>query len=122
ILVGLPMKVLLGQLPVTALTPDSIALQPGAFIPLALPGTFTALDCDTGRGLTIMGKYALEQNIPNPFTPATSISYSVAARERVRLNLYDGTGTFVRTILDEVKEPGTYEFRLDAASLPSGVY
>src|SRR5205814_4482881 len=45
ILVGLPMKVLLGQLPVTALTPDSIALQPGAFIPLAIPGHFTAPDC-----------------------------------------------------------------------------
>jgi thermolysin len=71
--------------------------------------------------------YALNQfefvrNYPNPFNPATSIQYRVAQRGKVTIHIYDITGRLIRTLVNEVKNPGLYSIRFDASNLPSGIY
>ncbi|HEY3156410.1 MAG TPA: T9SS type A sorting domain-containing protein [Candidatus Eisenbacteria bacterium] len=54
---------------------------------------------------------ALSQNRPNPFNPETIISYSLAARGKVAIRIYDVSGRRVRTLVDAVKDPGVYQAR-----------
>jgi hypothetical protein len=66
--------------------------------------------------------YRLEQNYPNPFNPATSIRFSMPEAGWVSLNVYNLLGEKVAAIVDEFRNAGEHSLRLDAASLPSGVY
>ncbi len=73
--------------------------------------------------------YLLYQNYPNPFNPTTKIKYSiavgntnVASPANVTLRIYDVLGREVATLVNERKEPGTYEVLFDAANLTSGIY
>jgi len=42
----------------------------------------------------------LDQNFPNPFNPATTISFRLASPGPVRLRIFDVSGRLVRTLLD----------------------
>lgn len=71
--------------------------------------------------------YSLAQNYPNPFNPVTSIAYSLAARERVVIAVYDARGARVRTLVDRTQEPNRYIVTWDGKNdagkaLTSGVY
>ena len=66
--------------------------------------------------------YALEQNYPNPFNPTTLISYSVPERGNVSLVVYDLLGRQVASLVNQVKEPGSYKVNFNASNLPSGIY
>ena len=48
---------------------------------------------------------SLEQNVPNPFNPSTSISFVVPKSSRVVLAVYDVTGALVRRLIDEAVAP-----------------
>jgi photosystem II stability/assembly factor-like uncharacterized protein len=64
----------------------------------------------------------LKQNYPNPFNPATGIAFSVSAKVRASLKIYDMLGREVETLVEEVKSPGRYTVRWDAGKFASGVY
>lgn len=64
----------------------------------------------------------LEQNYPNPFNPATTITFTVAASERISLRVYDILGRSVATLVDEHLAPGSYTVRFDGSSLSAGLY
>ncbi|MBI2430182.1 MAG: T9SS type A sorting domain-containing protein [Ignavibacteriales bacterium] len=78
--------------------------------------------------------FDLKQNFPNPFNPVTTIQFtipSVGTHENASrvgttfqtfLRLYDVLGKEVATLVDEVKEPGTYSVRFDGSKLSSGIY
>ena len=66
--------------------------------------------------------YSLDQNFPNPFNPSTQISYNVAERGNVSLVVYDLLGREVASLVNEVKEPGSYKVNFNASNLPSGIY
>lgn len=66
--------------------------------------------------------FVLHQNYPNPFNPSTVIKYAVPKTSLVKINVYDLTGQEVASLVNEVKEAGTYELKFDARSLASGVY
>jgi len=73
--------------------------------------------------------FSLAQNSPNPFNPATTISYSVpeGASVHVTLKVYNIRGTLVRTLVDVVREPGRYTVFWDGTDeagrqVSSGVY
>ncbi|MBI4534983.1 MAG: T9SS type A sorting domain-containing protein, partial [Ignavibacteriae bacterium] len=68
------------------------------------------------------GGYKLFQNYPNPFNPKTSFQFSVPSLEFVSLRVYDVLGREVATLVNEVKQPGTYELTWNAEGLSSGVY
>jgi len=64
--------------------------------------------------------FALATNFPNPFNTTTIIPIILSRAEDVQLTVYDATGRLVRSL--QVREPGEYEVRFDAAELASGVY
>ena len=66
--------------------------------------------------------YSLGQNYPNPFNPVTTITYSVPARQRVKITLYDLLGRKRKTIVDNSVSAGEHVVEFDGSSLPSGVY
>lgn len=51
---------------------------------------------------------ALRPNYPNPFNPTTSIAYSVPARGPVVIQVFDVSGTMVRTLLNGEQAPGRH--------------
>jgi hypothetical protein len=73
---------------------------------------------------------ALFQNVPNPFNPATTISYDVPDSKsdiRVTLRVYNLTGQVVRTLVDAPHAPGRYRAVWDSRDylgrpVASGVY
>ena len=66
--------------------------------------------------------FELEQNFPNPFNPATTISYSLPASDRVEIKVYDVRGREVATLVDDIREAGKHNVQFDAAHISSGVY
>ena len=52
--------------------------------------------------------YSLDQNMPNPFNPTTTISYQMPETGEVKLVLYNLLGQEVRTLINEVKDAGFY--------------
>jgi glucose/arabinose dehydrogenase len=78
----------------------------------------TALDSKDIRPAHFM----LEQNNPNPFNPATVISYQIAVTTKMTLKVFDITGKEIRTLLDASRNPGRYTVTFDASDLPSGIY
>jgi hypothetical protein len=44
-------------------------------------------------------KFALHQNVPNPFNPTTTIAFEVAVPGRVDLSIYDVSGRRIRTLV-----------------------
>jgi len=78
--------------------------------------------------------FSLSQNYPNPFNPVTTIKFaipsnvkpSLAAGRRetsiVKLIIFDMLGREVATLVNEEKQPGTYEVKWDATGFSSGIY
>ncbi len=66
--------------------------------------------------------YSLAQNYPNPFNPTTTIRFEVPAEVHVALKVYNVLGQEVLVVVDEVKQPGRYDVRVEASALASGAY
>ena len=64
----------------------------------------------------------LEQNYPNPFNPTTSIKYQVARQTNVQIIVYNSLGQKVRTLVNEIQQPGSHMITFNAAGLSSGIY
>ncbi len=67
-------------------------------------------------------EFRLVQNYPNPFNPSTTVRYDVAAQTHVKIEVYNIQGELISTLIDEIKERGTYEVEFQASNLPSGIY
>jgi len=68
-------------------------------------------------------EFSLHQNFPNPFNPATKISFYLPQDSKVNLVVYDLLGREVtRLVNNESKVAGNYTYDFNAASLSSGVY
>jgi len=73
--------------------------------------------------------YSLSQNYPNPFNPSTVISYAIPEGRsvQVRLDVYNLRGQMIKTLVNEMREPGEYRVHWDGRDkqgdqAPSGVY
>ncbi len=67
-------------------------------------------------------KSGLYRSYPNPFNSFTMINYTIAEFDDTQLTLLDITGKPVRTLVNGYQTPGNYEYYLDAADFPSGIY
>jgi len=71
-------------------------------------------------------EFLLSQNYPNPFRETTAIKYCVAYKTRVQITVYDSEGKEIEKLVDEEKQPGTYEVVFQSAvgsrQLVSGNY
>lgn len=89
--------------------------------PLASAVTFTP--ADTSR----LPQFALHQNAPNPFNPATEIAFVLPQPAHVTLVIYNVLGQQVRTLVDAPRDAGRYVEVWDGRDgnghpLASGVY
>ena len=66
--------------------------------------------------------FTLAQNFPNPFNPATLISYQLPVNSEVRLAVYDMLGRNVATLVNGQIAAGRHTVNFDASGLSSGVY
>ena len=71
--------------------------------------------------------FALANNYPNPFNPATTIKYALPQAADVHLTVYNVVGQVVRTLVAEHQNAGRYVVEWDATndsghSLSSGMY
>jgi hypothetical protein len=89
------------------------------FVPLRVQDA-TGIEEDPIRLLP--DDYALRQNYPNPFNPSTTIAYQLPKRGHVTLKVYDVLGREVRTLVNDLQEPGYKSLLFDATGLASGVY
>ncbi len=70
----------------------------------------------------ISDDYKLYQNFPNPFNPATIISYKLNQSGYVTLKVYNLVGQVVKTLVGEYQDEGTYSKQFDASVLSAGIY
>jgi hypothetical protein len=78
----------------------------------------------------IPSEFFLSQNYPNPFKDKTVIKYCIGYPTRVKLTIHNSEGKVIEKLVDEVKQPGTYEIKLSASvensgktwKLPDGYY
>jgi predicted acyl esterase len=64
----------------------------------------------------------LHPNFPNPFNPATTIRFDLAAAQQVRLDVFSMSGQQVATLVDGFMPAGTHTIPFNARNLASGVY
>lgn len=88
--------------------------------------SFDATGVDS-PGLDRPSHYALAQNRPNPFNPATSIVFDLPRAGRATLRIYDLAGRLVATLADGALAAGRHTLRWDGrdaqgAAVASGVY
>jgi hypothetical protein len=67
-------------------------------------------------------EFTLQQNYPNPFNPTTSISYQLSTTGFTSLIVYDAIGREVATMVNAVKDAGSYTAQFDGTDLSGGVY
>ncbi len=84
--------------------------------------TVTGIQNESRISSNVPGQFVLRQNYPNPFNPSTTIEYAVARRGMVTLTLFNALGQKVATLVNEIKQPGTYRLTLDATNLAGGIY
>ncbi len=115
-------------------TPDSLLLIPAvkdsdiylnAYQALALKWSKKVNDDlvrVTDIGASPPTSFMLYQSYPNPFNPATVISYQLPAVSRVALKVFDILGREIATLVDARENAGYHEVKFDGSRLASGVY
>ena len=81
--------------------------------------TITSLE---ENNFEIVNDFQLYQNYPNPFNPITRLQYAISNKRFITLKVFDILGNEVKTLVNEEKPVGNYEFDFNASYLPSGVY
>ena len=66
--------------------------------------------------VTLNGSY------PNPFNPATTISFSIPSEMSVDVKIYDISGRVVGELMSGIQSQGLYEITWDASNYASGLY
>jgi hypothetical protein len=80
------------------------------------------VSADSINSISNVSSYDLSNNYPNPFNPTTKIRYTVINNVQVKLTVYDILGKEVVTLVNEVKQPNTYEVEFNGENLSSGIY
>ncbi|MBN1633516.1 MAG: T9SS type A sorting domain-containing protein [Ignavibacteria bacterium] len=66
--------------------------------------------------------YFQASNYPNPFSSATTISYTLQESTYLKITVYDRLGRDIETLVDGEHSPGTYSVEFDGSALETGTY
>lgn len=78
----------------------------------------TGIDPSNNKPLS----YSLSQNFPNPFNPATTISFEIPSAGQVKLSVYDVEGKEVAVLINDYLVANKYNINWNAEKVTSGVY
>ncbi len=67
-------------------------------------------------------EFALKPAYPNPFNPATTISFTLPSTQLVSLKIYDLLGREAATLFSGKLEGGEHTMRWQADGMPAGIY
>jgi hypothetical protein len=102
--------------PASSLDPDSTVADMGAFYFEHMTG----IEEDYSDVTT--NSFRLYQNYPNPFSSATTISYSISRTCNVEIQIYNISGQLVETLVNDYKVAGDYEVVWNSKEINSGIY
>ncbi len=66
--------------------------------------------------------FSLSQNYPNPFNARTTINYKIPKPGIFNLSVFNETGQFVKTLVNNYHVAGEYSIEWDASEVTSGIY
>jgi N-acetylneuraminic acid mutarotase len=66
--------------------------------------------------------FVLHQNYPNPFSESTHISYELTEPDKVQLEIFNIIGEKIITLVNEPRNPGSYEVTWNAEGVQPGIY
>ena len=108
---------------------DTVYAEHGSLSDYTVPGSTARVlsnnkDWPTGLEANepVITQYELYQNFPNPFNPATQISYRLAKADWVKLTVYNALGQVVKELVNGHQTAGDHKVAFDASGLASGVY
>jgi len=67
-------------------------------------------------------QFNLGQNFPNPFNPATTISFNLAVDSKVSIKVFNALGQEVSVLTSAQYAAGTHNLNFNATGLTSGIY
>lgn len=67
-------------------------------------------------------RITLYQNYPNPFNPTTTIKFTLAKKQFVKLKVYNSIGQLVKELVNKELPGGVHEIVFNASGFASGVY
>jgi len=71
---------------------------------------------------SVPAQMQLFHNFPNPVNPSTDIEFDVPRTAQVQLQIFDGIGRLVTTLVDSQLSPGRHRVRWLVSNLSTGVY
>ena len=72
--------------------------------------------------INLIAKSEMGQNYPNPFNPTTTIKFTLAEKDNIRLVVYNVIGQQVAELVNGNVDAGTHDVTFNAANLSSGIY
>lgn len=88
-----------------------------------MSGSFDVITASVDdRNKTSPNSFTLYQNFPNPFNPATQISFYVPTAQSITIKLFDLLGNEVTTLVDGKISAGVHSVQFDGNRLSSGIY
>jgi len=73
-------------------------------------------------GTNLPSEFRLFQNFPNPFNPSTTVKFALPRPSRIKISLYTILGQRIKVLHEERLQAGFYQFKINLAELPSGIY
>lgn len=84
--------------------------------------TETSVEQPSLTASSVPEQFHLYQNYPNPFNSETTITYSLYKSSTVNLGLFNLNGQEILSLVNSEQEAGDHRVRLNAGTLPSGIY
>ena len=74
------------------------------------------------ENVEIVSEFRIDSVFPNPFNPATKISFTLPGKSTIHLRVYDLKGNQLRNIEREYSKAGHYRLGLEMSDCKSGIY
>ncbi|HEX9971531.1 MAG TPA: T9SS type A sorting domain-containing protein [bacterium] len=113
-----PGKVLVTSIPFETIYPDSSGT---IFMKAVLDFFEVASEVEASDSSPVQN-FTLATNYPNPFNAETRIVFSLPARGKVRLTVYNSLGQIVAQLADSFFDAGKHDVIWQTGNLASGIY
>ncbi len=75
-----------------------------------------------GVEIHAQSEFSVNQNVPNPFNPSTTIRFTLAKAGHVTVEVFNVAGQKVDTIVDDFRESGMHSVAWDGSEYSAGIY